>query len=141
MAVTTRKFEGTILYVANAAGDGFLSSQAMTRVDGFGAPATLINITSAGSSIEESRMGIPDYGDVTIEMYYQPDDAFQQELDDMLDGIVSTREFKLLMPEGTKNQLRFDAWVANMPITMPYNDVVKTTITLTITNEYVIEAV
>lgn len=139
MTVTTRKFEGSILYVSDGA-SGFISSQAMTRADGFGSPSTLINITSAGSSVEEHRVGVPDYGDATIEMYYQPDDSFQQELDDMLDNGL-TREFKLLMPEGTKNQLRFNAYVSDMPLSIPYNDVVKTTITLTITGSYVIEAV
>lgn len=142
MAIPTYKYEGSTVEVADPANLGeYISSGAMTSTDGFGAPTSTINITSAASTIEETRTGIPDYGDVTIEMYYQPDNAFQQRMDDMFDtGEVA--QFRYNMPgiQGSYDgqRLTFEAYVSDMPMTMAYNDVVKMSLTLTITNSFTV---
>lgn len=131
----TRIFKGSTLKVDDLS-SGWISTGAMISTSGFGAPATEIPTSSAASTIDEFRLGLPDQGDATFEFFLDMDDSFQQEMETMRDD-QETREFKLVMPEGTKTTATFDAFVIDANVTAAFNDVAKMTLVLGITSAVV----
>lgn len=131
----TRLFKGSVLKVDDLS-MGYIETGEMTRVSGFGAPASQIATSTAASEIDEFRLGLPDQGDATFEFFLDMDDEFQQEMETMRDG-QETRTFKLTMPEGTKNVGTFSAFVIDANVTGAHNDVYKMTLVLCVTSAVV----
>ncbi len=88
----TRLFKGSILKVDDLA-MSTIDTGEMIKVSGFGAPASEINTSTAASSIDEFRLGLPDQGDATFEFNLDMDDDFQDEMETMRDA-QETRTFK-----------------------------------------------
>lgn len=132
----TRLFKGSILNVDDLA-LGWVSTGKMTKVSGFGAPATEIPVATAASTLDEVRLGIPDQGDATFEFFLNLDDAFQQEMNTMRTN-QETRTFTLVLPEGTKTTGTFSAFVLdNYNVTGAYNSVFKMNLVLCVVSEVV----
>ncbi len=128
----TRLFKGSVLKVDDLA-MGYVSTGLMVSTSGFGSASTIIDVTTAASSIDESLIGLPDQGDATFEFFLDMNDGFQQEMEEMRDA-QQTRTFILTLPEGTKNTLTFSASVIDTSITATTNDVYKMTLVLCITS-------
>jgi hypothetical protein len=130
VATDTRKFAGSVLSVRNAADDAWIDTPKIKSFGPFGVVASTIDVSTAESGIfGEFLTGLPDDGSCAVTFNHDPDDDFLAEMETMyLSGI--TREFKLVIPEGTKTIKGFTAYVLSMPISIPYNSVWQSTITL-----------
>lgn len=131
----TRLFKGSILKVDDLAA-GYVETGEMISASGFGSPSTIIDITTAASTIEESFIGLPDQGDATFNFNLEMDDNFQIEMEEMRDA-QQTRTFKLVLPEGTLDTATFSAFVVDSSISAAKNDVYKMTLVLCITSAIV----
>ncbi len=131
----TRLFTGSVLKVDDLS-MSFVTTGEITKTSGFGAPSAEINASTAASSIDEFRLGLPDFGDATFEFFLNMDDGFQAEMEDMRDS-QETRTFKLVLPEGTKDTGTFSAYVIDGSITGAYNDLYKYTLVLGMTSAIV----
>lgn len=131
----TRIFKGSILKVDDLAAS-YIETGEMTKVSGFGAPASQIPASTAASDIEEFRLGKPDQGDATFDFFLDMDDEFQQEMEVMRDA-QQTRTFKLVLPEGTKDTATFSAFVVDSTVTGADNTLYKMNLVLCITSAVV----
>lgn len=131
----TRLFKGSILKVDDLA-SGWVETGEMTRTSGFGAPATEIPVSTAASTIDEFRLGLPDQGEATFEFFLDMDDDFQIEMETMRDN-QETRTFKLVMPEGTKDTGTFSAFVVDAHIQGSHNGVYTMTLVLCVVSAVV----
>lgn len=77
--------------------------------------ASDIDITTLASTAKEFRQGLQDYGDFTIELVRDFDDAGQVELIEMKAAAV-TREFVITFPSGTLNVGTFDGYVKSINV-------------------------
>lgn len=118
----TRLFAGTELWVDDLA-SGWIVCGEIRNASGFGAAAAEIDTTTAASDIEdESRLGLPDGGEANIGLFLNMDDGFQKEME-IMRAARQTRTFKLVLPEGTKTEGTFLAYVIDGGITGQGNNV------------------
>ncbi len=100
-----------------------------------GVAAPKIDASTAGSTIEDFRLGIVNRGQATFNVFDFMDSPFLQALDTMQDGAL-TKKFKLTIPEGTKKNRLFNAYVIQQPITGSYNKLWQVALTLKVVNDY-----
>lgn len=132
----TRLFKGSVLKVDDLAASTIDTGE-LTKVTGLGgAPAGEIPVSTAASTIDETRLGLPEPGDVTFDFFLDMDDNFQQEMETMRDA-QETRTFKLVLPEGTKKVATFSASVIDSSITGSYNSVYTMSLVLSVTSAVV----
>ena len=113
----------------------------ITSIGGLDGEANDIETTNFASSGEEMQPGIPRFGQVTIGVDRDLDDAGQVAvLDALEDG--DTREMVITLPSGTNNTITLNAYVKSFPLgDAAVDDVYRTTITFKITGVPVISAV
>lgn len=131
----TRIWKGSTLSVRNSGDSAWI---AIANVIDHNMPSTAPNriaASTAASTIDKFRLGLPDNGTATFNVFDYMDDTFLDEMNDMQDA-GATRTFKLVMPEGTRNTRVFTAYVQQQPITGNYNDLWKMALTLKVVKDY-----
>lgn len=132
IASNTRIFNGTIIQVRNAADDDWIP---FTRLIDFNLPGAQANIidTSTAAGLA-NRIGLPDVGPGTLNVYDNPDDEFLAEVWTMLQN-SEIRTFQIILPEGTLVVKEFTANISMAPVRGTYNGVWTQTITIDVQSE------
>jgi len=126
----TRLFDGTILQVRNAGNTAWIGTSELRSINGFGlTSAEIATATGFSDFADESRPGLPEPSDGTIAMYLDPDDPFQDEMETMRSA-QSTRQFQIVLVEGTKTVAEFEGYVIDNSINGTFNGVYDYTLIL-----------
>ena len=105
-----------------------------TGLDG---EAADIDITTLASTAKEFKQGLQDFGNFSMEILRDYDDAGQAALLDAMDN-QATREMVVTMPSGTLNTITFNAYVKSITTEGGVDDVVRGTVNLKISGEPVL---
>lgn len=105
-----------------------------TGLDG---EAADIDITTLASTAKEFKQGLQDFGNFSMEILRDYDDAGQAALLDAMDN-QATREMVVTMPSGTLNVITFQAYVKSITTEGGVDDVVRGTVNLKISGEPVL---
>lgn len=123
-------------------GDGaspevFTSVGQVTNVSGLrGGQATVIDTTNLSSTRREKTMGLPDEGQVTVSLHYDPSDAQHTQMEVARAGRTLTN-FKLTLPTTPVTEFAFSGFVLTFPINNALDTVVQGDVTIEITGEVV----
>lgn len=98
---------------------------------GPGGQASVIDITNLASTAREKRMGLPDEGQLTLNLNLDPDDATHILLRDARKNRQKC-EFKITLTDSTPTTLSFAGYVLGFVVSGGVDDVVKTAITIEI---------
>lgn len=106
----------------------------IANIVGFSGPggsASVIDVTNLSSTAKEKRMGLPDEGQFTLDINYDPDNATHQSLRAARDGRIR-REFKITYTDTTPSQDVFFGYVTGFQINGAVDQVVKASVTIEI---------
>lgn len=104
---------------------------------GFDGEASDIDITTLASTAKEFRQGLQDYGNFSMEMFYDPNDLGQLELQTQK-AAQATVTFVLTLPDDVvKNKATFSAYVKSISIAGGVDDVARGTVNLKISGNVV----
>jgi hypothetical protein len=111
------------------------TAQTVGTVTSFNGPtgsAAVIDITSLESTAKEKLMGLPDEGQITIDMIYDSSNAGQTAL--RVDRAARTkRNVSVKLTDGSSSLFHADAYVTNWSITGTVDDAVKAAATFELT--------
>tara|TARA_A100000171_G_C2140369_1_gene154928 strand:- start:1415 stop:1822 length:408 start_codon:yes stop_codon:yes gene_type:complete len=101
---------------------------------GLDGEAADIDITNLASTAKEFKQGLQDFGNFSMEVIRDYDDAGQAALLDAMDN-QATREMVVTLPSGTLNVITFQAYVKSVTLEGAVDDIVRGTINLKISGE------
>jgi len=124
--------EGVILKRGDGgAPETFTEVSEVVSFDGPGGTAAVIDVTHLRSSAKEKRIGLPDEGQIKLEMNYVPSDSMQAAL--RSDRVTRTRRnFKLLMTDTGPTTASFAAYVLEFSVKGGVDQKIAASITLEI---------
>lgn len=108
--------------------------QAIGNVVSFNGPggsATVIDVTNLDSLAKEKRMGLPDEGQFTLELNYDPDNTSHIALRNARKSRTRV-EFRLALTDTTATNLIFFGYVLGFAIQGAVDAVVKASLTIEI---------
>ena len=111
---------GTLTTIAN-----------VTGFSGPGGSASVIDITNLSSTAKEKLMGLPDEGQLTIDINYDPDNASHIALRNARKTRTRT-EFTITLTDATATVLTFWGYVLGFALTGAVDQQVKASITVEI---------
>ena len=111
---------GTLATIAN-----------VTGFSGPGGSASVIDITNLSSTAKEKLMGLPDEGQLTIDINYDPDNASHIALRNARKSRTRT-EFTITLTDSTNTVLTFWGYVLGFALTGAVDQQVKASITVEI---------
>lgn len=120
--------------VAISYGESPTSFQTIANVIDFSGPggqASVIDVTNLASTAREKRMGLPDEGQLTLNLNLDPDAATHQ----LLRNARAARqrcEFRITLTDSTPTTATFLGYVLGYVVSGGVDDVVKTAITIEI---------
>lgn len=121
--------------------DNLAAAQTVGKVvgfSGFDGEAADIDVTNFASTAKEYCQGLQDFGNISIDVIRDYDDAGQAALLDALDN-QATREMVITLPSGTLNVITFNCYVKSFSSEAADSDSVVTgTVNLKITGEPVL---
>lgn len=103
----------------------------VTGFSGPGGSASVIDITNLSSTAKEKLMGLPDEGQLTIDINYDPDNASHIALRNARKTRTRT-EFKITLTDATATVLTFWGYVLGFAITAGVDQALKASITVEI---------
>jgi hypothetical protein len=115
----TRLFDGTIIQVRNAADSAWITFARLVDFSLPGTPSTLLDASTAAGY--RTRVGLPDVGQGTLNVFDNPDDPFLAEME-VMRLASQTRRFQIIMREGTLVMKEFQAYLSALPIKGTYNN-------------------
>ena len=131
MAVT--ESQGTVFAYSTDSGTTYNTVAQVTNISGLGGgSATVIDITNLASTRREKRMGLPDEGQITLELNYDPDDTGHSALETLRDG-RTLADFKITATDTTPTEYTFQGYVTVFNKDFQIDDVAKGTLTIEIT--------
>ena len=101
----------------------------VTSIKGPGGAASVIDVTNLDSAAKEKLMGLPDEGQVTIDINYDPDNATHIALR-AARRARSLCEFVLTLTDSTATTLHFYAYVLGFSMDVGVDAAVKVSVTL-----------
>jgi hypothetical protein len=131
----TVKVQGTILQMTRSMGSPIVIGS-IQNGSGLSSPVNAINIGSWEDTKIITRPGRKKLGDFTFQLFFNPDDAVQQALNEM-SGTGEEATFALIQPEGTTRTRTFTAIVAQFGDDGKDDGVVMGSIVLSITTNAV----
>lgn len=131
----TRIWRGSVLSVRNSGDSAWIDFANCIDHNMPSAAPNRIPCSTAASTTDQFRLGLPDNGQATFNVYDNMDDSFLDEMNTMWTN-GETRKFKLVMPEGSRNTRVFTGYVVNQPIAGRYNTVWTLALTLKVVIDY-----
>lgn len=104
----------------------------VVSIQGPGGNAQVIDITNLSSAAIEKTMGLPDEGQVTLDLNYVPSDTQQAALRTARANQTKT-PFRIAFPDGDDTVWDFFAYVLGFSVSAAVNSAVKASITLEVT--------
>lgn len=105
---------------------------AIANVTGFNGPggsASVIDVSNLDSVAKEKLMGLPDEGQFTLDINYDPDNAQHQALQDARTARTLC-EFKIALTDTTPTNVTFQGYVLGFAIQGAVDQPVKATVTI-----------
>ena len=126
------KTQGSSLQLADGASPLVYSDIAnVTSYNGPTGSRAVIDVTKLSSTGKEKDVGIPDYGQITFEGFF---DATDTVLIDVWDNFVAgtLHDWRVLFSDSPRTQLDFQGYVLNFSYSAGLDDVVRTSVTIEI---------
>lgn len=109
----------------------FVSISNITGFSGPGGAAAVIDVTNLASTAHEKKMGLPDEGQFSLDINYDPDDASHIAL--RAARAARTRcEFRVTYTDNTPDIDTFFGYVLGFALQGAVDDVVKASVTIEI---------
>src|SRR4051812_7748684 len=102
--------QGVKLYVSVGSPTEWNAIGNVTGIKGPGGAASVIDVTNLDSSAKEKLMGLPDEGQISVELNYDPDNT-QHTLLRVSRRSRTRLEFKIQLTDATNTLLTFAAYV------------------------------
>lgn len=117
-------------------GDGGSPSDLQTLnnvvdLNGPGGQASVIDVSNLASTRREKKMGLPDEGQFTMNLNWDPDDTVHQALRTYRNNRTRA-EFKVTFTDGTPSTATFFGYVLGISLSAAVDQVVKATVTIEI---------
>jgi hypothetical protein len=135
LSSNTRIWQGSVLSVRNSGDSAWVDFSNCIDYSMPGTPSATIDASTAASTVDQFRLGIPNRGKATFNVFDYMDSPFLAAMDAMQDG-GETRKFKLVIPEGTRTTRIFTGYVIDAPITGTYNTLWKMTLDLKVVTDF-----
>lgn len=102
-----------------------------------GGQATVIDVSNLASTRREKRMGLPDEGQITVELQYDPDNAGQTDLETARDSRTAMT-FVITLNDGSPSTtFTFTGYVLTFSTDLGVDQVVTASVTIEITGAVV----
>lgn len=121
-------------------GDRATPTEAFTtigEIKTFNGPSTsrtIIDVSTLSSTAKEKRAGLKDHGEISFDINFVPDDTVLADLRADLNDSVP-RNFQIVFPDTAATTWTFPALVTGFPVSGGVDDVLKGTVTLTLTGD------
>ena len=124
--------QGTIIsYSIGGSPSSFAGVANVTGFKGPGGSAAVIDITNLSSVAKEKMMGLPDEGQFTLDINFDPDDASHQALRNARSARTPC-EFKITFTDTNPTTAVFSGYVLGYEISGALDDKVKAALTIEI---------
>lgn len=121
--------QGVTISVATGSPNAQVNIGNVIGIKGPGGAASVIDVTNLDSSAKEKLMGLPDEGQVTLDINYDPDNATHIVL--RAARRARTRcEFVITLTDSTATTLHFFAYVLSFSMDISVDQAVKVSVTL-----------
>ena len=101
----------------------------VTAISGPGGAASVIDVTNLASTFKEKLMGLPDEGQISLNLNFDPDDTSHQALRGARASRTRT-EFKLTLTDATPSTGTFWAYVLSFALDIGVDKQVTAAVTL-----------
>lgn len=127
--------QGTVFAIYN--GTTYDNVAQVTGVSGLGGgSATVIEASNLDSTAREFIMGLPDEGEITLELNFDPDDTEHDKLEDVRASRTLT-QFKITMTDTTPTTYTFSGYVLSVSKNFVIDDLVKASVTIRVSGAVV----
>ena len=99
-----------------------------------GGQATVIDVTNLASTRREKRMGLPDEGQLSLTVQYDPADTQQTRLETLRET-RALGNFKVLLTDSGPTTFSFSGYVLSFSIDSAVDQVIQGSVTIEITGE------
>lgn len=123
--------QGITLQVSTGSPTSFSNIANVTGFQGPGGSASVIDVTNLSSVAHEKMMGLPDEGQFTLDINFDPDDTTHQTLRDARAARTRT-EFKINFTDATPASARFFGYVLGFQVQGQVDQQVKVSVTIEI---------
>ena len=130
--MATVKTQGATLKVGDAASpEVFTAIGEVIGFDGPGGSAAVIDITDLSATAKEKSMGLPDEGQITAELNYDPANT-QQDALWTARANQTLKNFQITIPSSPVETWSFAGYVTGFSHAVSLDDVVKASVTIEI---------
>jgi acetylornithine deacetylase/succinyl-diaminopimelate desuccinylase-like protein len=131
MTVKAIESQGVTLQYTVGSPSGMAGIANVTSFSGPGGSASVIDVTNLSSTAKEKLMGLPDEGQFSIDINFDPDDSSHQALRGARVSRTRT-EFKINFTDSTPASATFWGYVLGFAISGAVDQQVKAAITIEI---------
>ena len=128
---TAIESQGCVIYYTVGSPTNMQAIGNVVSFNGPGGSASVIDVTNLDSLAKEKRMGLPDEGQFTLELNYDPDNAAHIALRTARKTRTKV-EFKLTLTDVTATSLIFYGYVLGFAIQGGVDAVIKASLTIEI---------
>jgi hypothetical protein len=130
--MTTIQSQGTSLTVGDGASpEVFNAVGQIVNIDGPTGSAPVIDVSNLASTAREKNMGLPDEGQITLSLQYDPDDTGQTRLKTLRTNRTAGN-FKINMSDSPATVLSFSGYVLEFSRSFNIDEVVMGSATIEI---------
>jgi hypothetical protein len=127
--------QGVVLsYSSGGSPTNFVALGNVTAIRGPGGQAPVIDVSNLASTFREKMMGLPDEGQITLDINLDPDNSGHQDLRTNRKNRTRT-EFKLQLTDSTPAYGVFFAYITGFSHDIAVGQAVKVSVTLEIDGE------
>lgn len=134
MALMAKAIESQGITIAISVGASPTSFSTIANVTGFKGPggsASVIDVSNLASTAKEKLMGLPDEGQFTLDLNFDPDAATHQALRDARKNRTPC-EFKITFTDSTPTTAQFNGYVLGFEVSGAVDQQVKAACTIEI---------
>lgn len=130
--MTTYQSQGTVFKTGDGASpETFNAVGQVVNIDGPDGSAPVIDVSNLSSTAREKNVGLPDEGQITLTVQYDPDDTGQTRLKTLRTNRTSGN-FKIEMSDSPATVLSFSGYVLQFSRSFSIDEVVMGSVTIEI---------
>jgi hypothetical protein len=122
--------QGVVMAVSDGGSPSSFSTIGnITAIKGPGGSADVIDVTNLASTAKEKLMGLPDEGQITVDLNYDPDNTQHAQMRNARKNRTRL-EFRITLTDTTNTVLTFFAYVLGFSMDIGVNKQVTVSVTL-----------
>jgi len=130
--MATIQSQACVLNVSDGASpESYLAVGQVTSIDGPSGSAPVIDVSNLASTFREKNMGLPDEGQLTLSLQYDPDDTGQTRLKALRTGRTQGN-FRVDLSDSPPTTWSFAGYVLEFSKTINIDEVVMGSVTIEI---------